>query len=415
MLKGPIAQATIRTSFVLVLRMIVQAGTLLLVARILGPEQFGAFAGIAALAVLMGAFSTFGTHLVLLGDASKNKQHGIEVLSYAIPTTLISGTVLFLSYLVICGVLFNTLNIPWIILICIGLTETILLPIYVFPTTMLLANGQIAFSQLLTIFPLGLRMLCTILILFAALEKPLEIFAYCYIGTAVFALICLKLYNANAWLSIKQWRLANRLELKRSAGFATLALTAVGPGELDKILAVKLLPLGVAGLYTLASRVIGAATLPVLALLLSAIPRLFRQNLNNEQRLLKWIFSTVFLYSIFLIALIWMFASFVEGIFGPNYAGMDDILKWIGFATPGLVFRIASGSILMTMNKPWIRAGFELSGLIILAVCSILFAPYWGVKGMIIALICAEWSMALIGMYLIVRERMRHSDYHPQK
>jgi O-antigen/teichoic acid export membrane protein len=415
MLKGPIAQATIRTSFVLVLRLIVQAGTLLLVAHMLGPEQFGAFAGLAALAVLIGAFSTFGTHLVLLSDASKNKQRGVEILSYAIPTTLISGSILFLLYLAICGVLFNSINIPWIVFICIGFTETILLPIYVFPSIMLLANGQIASSQLLTIFPLGLRMLSTILILFMVFEKPLEIFAYFYIGTAVFALVCLKLYDFHAWLSIKQWRLANRQELKRSAGFATLALTTLGPGELDKVLVVKLLPLGVAGLYTFASRMIGAATLPVLALLLSALPRLFRQNLNNDQRLLKWIFSTVFLYSIFLIVSIWTLAPFVERIFSDKYAGIDEILKWICFAIPGLVFRITAGSVLMTMNKPWVRAGFELCGLFILAVCSIIFSPLWGVKGMIIALICAEWSMALIGVYLIMRERIRHPDSLLQK
>lgn len=415
MLKGPIAQATIRTSFVLILRLIVQAGTLLLVAHMLGPEQFGAFAGMAALAVLMGAFSTFGTHLVVLGDALKNKESGVEVLSYAIPTTLISGSVLFLLYLAACGVLLNTINIPWIVFICIGLTETILLPIYVFPTTMLLVNGQIAFSQLLTIFPLGLRMLSAILILFAVFEKPLEIFAYFYMGTAVFALVCLKSYNVHAWLSIKQWRLASKPELKRSAGYATLALTALGPGELDKVLAVKLLPLGVAGLYTLASRVIGAATLPVLALLISALPRLFRQNLNNDQRLLKWIFSTVFLYSLFLIVTIWMLAPFIERIFSYKYVGIDDILKLICFAIPGLVFRITAGSVLMTMNKPWVRAGFELCGLFILAVCSIIFSPLWGVKGMIIALICAEWSMAFIGVYLIMQERMRRPESFLQK
>lgn len=48
MLNGPIARATIRTSFVLGLRLLVQAGTLLLVARMLGPADYGAFAAIAA-------------------------------------------------------------------------------------------------------------------------------------------------------------------------------------------------------------------------------------------------------------------------------------------------------------------------------------------------------------------------------
>jgi len=51
--KGPIARGTVRTSVVLGLRLVVQAGTLLIVARMLGPGAFGVFAGVAALAVLL--------------------------------------------------------------------------------------------------------------------------------------------------------------------------------------------------------------------------------------------------------------------------------------------------------------------------------------------------------------------------
>ncbi|QJX02113.1 oligosaccharide flippase family protein [Alcanivorax sp. IO_7] len=66
MFKGPIALGTIRTSLVLGLRLIIQAGTLLLVTRILGPEKFGAFAGVVALAVLLGTLSTFGANIIFL-------------------------------------------------------------------------------------------------------------------------------------------------------------------------------------------------------------------------------------------------------------------------------------------------------------------------------------------------------------
>ena len=63
-MQGPIARGTIRTSFVLGLRLLVQADMLLIVARMLGPHQFGAFAGVAALAVILGTLLTFGIHLV---------------------------------------------------------------------------------------------------------------------------------------------------------------------------------------------------------------------------------------------------------------------------------------------------------------------------------------------------------------
>ena len=80
MLKGPVALGTIRTSFVLALRLFIQAGTLLLVARMLGPKEFGAFAGISSLAVLLGALSTFGTNMVLFGEISKESTKRNQVL-----------------------------------------------------------------------------------------------------------------------------------------------------------------------------------------------------------------------------------------------------------------------------------------------------------------------------------------------
>src|SRR5690606_12994502 len=106
----------------------------------------------------------------------------------------------------------------------------------------------------------------------------LDLFAFLYMLTALLILYAENFFSENGWPAIRRWQLIGKQDLKRSAGYATLALTAIGPSELDKILAVKLLPLGVSGVYAAISRVIGAAILPVIALLLSSMPRLFRDN-----------------------------------------------------------------------------------------------------------------------------------------
>lgn len=95
-----IARSTLHTSIVLGLaRSLIQAGTLLIIARMLGPSQYAAFAGMAALAVLLGTFSTFGTHLVLFAEVAKDPKQRSHVLSYAVPTTLITGSILFFVYI----------------------------------------------------------------------------------------------------------------------------------------------------------------------------------------------------------------------------------------------------------------------------------------------------------------------------
>ena len=404
LLNGPIARATIRTSFVLGLRLVVQAGTLLLVARMLGPSDYGAFAAIAALAVLMGTFATFGTHLVLLAEASKSPDQRQPVLAYAVPITLISGSVLFLLYLATGQFWLASTSVPLQVMACIGLTETLLLPLYLLPAIEELALEKTARSQLMVIFPLALRMAVAGMVMLLAPAQPLVLFAWLYLATALLALACMKVYKHDAWLQPKHWKLPNRAQLKHSVGYATLSLTAAGPSELDKMLAVKLLPLGVSGLYAAASRVIGAATLPVTALLLSALPRLFRQageHSAQSQRLNRWIYLSVLIYGMALAGLLWFAAPAVQWLFGSQYHGMGDMLRWLCIAVPGLVLRLTVASILMTQDKPWLRAGFEVFGMATLAIAAFALYPQFGAKGMALALAASEWGMVLAGMVFI--------------
>ncbi len=406
LLNGPIARATIRTSFVLGLRLVVQAGTLLLVARMLGPSDYGAFAAIAALAVLMGTFATFGTHLVLLAEVSKSPDQRQPALAYAVPTTLISGSVLFLLYLATGQFWLASTSVPLQVMACIGLTETLLLPLYLLPAIEELALEKTARSQLMVIFPLALRMAVAGMVMLLAPAQPLVLFAWLYLATALLALACMKVYKHDAWLQPKHWKLPNRAQLKHSVGYATLSLTAAGPSELDKMLAVKLLPLGVSGLYAAASRVIGAATLPVTALLLSALPRLFRQageHSAQSQRLNRWIYLSVLIYGMALASLLWFAAPAVQWLFGSQYQGMGDMLRWLCIAVPGLVLRLTVASILMTQDKPWLRAGFEVFGMATLAIAAFALYPQFGAKGMALALAASEWGMVLAGMVFILK------------
>lgn len=398
---GPITKSTIRTSFVLGIRLLIQAGTLLLVARLLGANDYGLFAGIAALAVLIGTFSTFGTHLVLLSEVSKKPTICNQILCYAVPTTLIFGVFLFILYVGLCLLLFHNLEPPLILIICIGFTEIIVLPLFLLSTYEELALGETEKSQLWLLFPLALRTFAVVLVLFINGDEPLILFAWFYLGSAVVALYCRKLFKPNAWLTPNTWRLANKQELKYSAGYAALAVTAAGPTELDKMLAVKLLPLGVSGVYVAAARVMSAVSLPIMALLLAALPRLFRtQNTfaTPASKLDLWILLTVLLYSVVISTCLWWLAPWVEFAFGSHYHGMTDLLRWFCYVIPLVLLRISFANILMSRGKPWLRALIEFIGMIILLISAIVCASYYNVLGIIIALAISEITMVVLSL-----------------
>jgi len=403
-MKGPIARATVRTSAVLGLRLLVQTGTLLLVSRLLGPRQYGAFAGVASLAVTLGALSSFGMPLVVLGEMSRDPARRGSVLAYAVPTTVLFGGALLALYLLVCGTVLSRTGIATATLAAIGLTEIVLQPLFALPAAEHHALGRIARAQLLNLLPLVLRLLAALSVFLAQPAHALDVYAAGYLAASLVALAIAAITLPAPWPGWRQWRLPRPGELGNAGGYAALNLTSASPAELDKTLAARLLPLPDAGLYSAGARIIGAATLPVIAMLLSASPRLFREGLQPSSRtlrLLAWMSAAALAYSLALAAALWFAAPAFPWVFGARYQGIDRVIRWLCPAIPGLALRRTMGSILMTMGKPWMRVGFELAGLAVLASAAILFAGRLGNPGMPLALACAEWSMALLGAALV--------------
>lgn len=406
MFKGPIAMGTIRTSFVLGLRLLIQAGTLLLVARILGPQGFGVFAGIASLAFILGTLSTFGSQLVLLGEMSREPSRRNGVLPYAIPTTLLGGSLLLIVYLMLAYWLLPSNAIAWPALLAIGVAEIVFLPLFGLMATEHHALGRVARAQLMRNSPLALRLLTAACIFLFDLSPALSIYAGGYLATSVFVLLLGAYYLPRKWPRWQYWRLPSIVECRNSFGYAAINMSKAGPGELDKILAVKLLATDAAGIYAAGSRVVGAITLPITAMTLSALPRLFREydrQHSESPRLLRWMYSASFLYSLGLASALWLSAPVLEVLFGANYQGMHEVIRWLCPAIPGIALRLVGGNALMSMGKPWFRVGVEIIGLSILTVVSFLLASDIGVKGMVYAVVCAEWGMAIVGGAFMIK------------
>lgn len=409
-MRGPIALATLRTSLILGVRLAMQAGTLLLVARVLGPERFGEFAGVAALAVVIGTLSSFGTNLVFLGEVSKEPGRRMHVLAYALPTTLLCGTLLLAVYLLFAGVYLSASGASLMVLLAIGAAEILLQPLFAFLSNEHLAMERIARSQVVISLPLVMRLLAASLVFMVDAADPLAAFSFGYLIASAIALSLATATSSAPWPTLRDWRLPSRSELHQSSGYAALAFTACGPGEIDKTLAAVLLTPSSSGLYAAGTRVIGAVTLPVIAMLLSALPRLFREGHTQPRettRLLRWILVAALLYSALITAVLWLAAPAFMGLFGPGYEGISQMIQWLCLAVPGMALRIAAGSMLMALGRPWMRAGFEIAGVIVLLVCSLMLTGRLGGTGMAVALACAEWTMAALGLALIASARMR--------
>lgn len=403
---GAIAQGSIRSALILFLRLLAQALTLVLLARVLGAAGFGEFMALAALSIIFGSLSSLGTHLILLGDVSKDPGSRHEILSFAVPTTLLVGGGLFLIYNVSAYWAFRGVDVDWNAVAALGFAEIIVQPLVNIASMELLAYGQIARSQLMNILPLLLRLLALIGVFVLSLEVSLTFFSVAYLMACVIGLIFALHILPESWPRVKAWRILTPLEFHRSIGYAVLNLTYLGPNEIDKVVAIKLVPAEVAGLYGVGNRIIGAVTLPIVALLTAAMPQMFRESdgafPRNHSRLNLLILLIALIYGGFASVALYLALPFFEWLFGAGYSNLGAVMPWLAVAIPGLALRMAVGAILVTQSRPWVVAAIELFGMGCLLFAALVFTRDFMYSGMSMALALAEWCMALVGVRMIL-------------
>ena len=409
--RGQLSRATLRTSGVLVLRLLAQAGTLVMLANLLGATDFGIYAGIGALAVMLGALSTFGSHVSLVRDMARDLGCRDRVLPAALGTSLLTGLVLLCTYLVAAGSVVKSTGIALWVAGFIGVAEIVVQPFILLVSAEHQAREHIARSQMLGMMPLALR-LCAAAVVWAL--KPMhaiEFFACGYLMASVVSL-GIGLFSLPAgWPHPAQWRLlSGRAAWRDNAGFALLGLSGKGPAELDKVLAVQLLPLSLAGAYAAASRVIGATVLPVIALMLSALPRLFRASGGGmaAPRLRYAIFASSLGYGVAASVALWAAAPAVPWLLGDPFAPAEPILRLLALGLPGLCLRISAANILMTTRTPWLRLFVEAVGMVLLAALALALVPHNPETGLPIAYTAAEWTMAALAWAGVVRSARAH-------
>jgi O-antigen/teichoic acid export membrane protein len=410
LLSGPLARATLGTSAILFMRLLVQAGFLLMVTRLLGTELFGVFSGVASLAVLLGALATAGTHLVLLSEVSVNVDRRNAVLRYALPVSLVSGVLLLSLYMALALPLLWSTGLPADIALSIGFGEIIFQPFTMLVVMEIHALNKVARSQLLLTLPLFFK-LCAVLIVYIFVsENRLHIFAWFYLISIILAFLFIRRHSPEKWPSWRTWRFPTLPELKHTLGYAILNFTTIAPFEADKTLALRLLPLHTVGIYATGTRIIGALILPVTAMMLGALPRLYRlraETSQSQKKLHRWIFLTTLIYSIGVALALAVIAPLFTFLFDASYSGLTDMLRLLAFVVPAISLQTSATNIMIGQNKPWARAVLEISGLFVLLITAVAadFTP--NEARMPFALACAEWWLAIVGWVIIYRSERK--------
>lgn len=402
---GPIARSSVKTLTVYGLRLGVQMALLFGVARYLGPEAYGEFAAVAALAIGLGTLSAFGLGFLVLGETARSPARGCDLLAQALPATLLSAAILAPLYGWLAMAVLGS-GAGQLTLGLIALSELLLVPLLGLLGRRLHGLGQVARSQALLLLPMGLRLAGLIACITLAPGAGLLVYAIVYAaGAAVGLAVAVALDGRRAGALMPPVR-PQRDTLKQGAGYAVMNFMATNPSELDKVLALRLLGAADTGLYAPASRGMAVVTLPVIAMLQAALPRLIRELHESDasaRHLLRVVLSLSVLYGLAAASLLYLAAPpLLEWLLGPAYLGIGAVVARIALIAPFMSLRIATGTTLFALGRPMLRSAIEGVAIVLLIALAAVLAPRTGVAGLVWAVLISEATMAVVGVAMLL-------------
>jgi O-antigen/teichoic acid export membrane protein len=312
-------------------RLVVQAGYFFLMARSLGPQQYGAFAAVTATVAIACPFVGNGSGNVMVKHVARDRQLLPECLGNALVMTLASGFLLGILVIPPCFAVLSV-AIPLSVVLLVGASDLL---VYRFVDIVCLAfqsAERLGWTASLNVF-VSLMRLAGIAAVVLLHRPTLVAWGIAYLVTSA---VC-ALAAVSCVVSRLGWPAFSGLgrirgELREGMWFSASISAQTIYNDVDKAMLARLAALDAVGIYAAAYRLIDLVFLPVRALLAAAYPGFFRHGKDGigasfcfARRLLP----KPLVYSVVVAVGMALIAPVAPHLLGMEYARTTEALRWL--------------------------------------------------------------------------------------
>jgi O-antigen/teichoic acid export membrane protein len=311
-------------------RLVIQAVYFVLSARSLGPDAYGAFVTVVAMAALLGPFSGLGTPNLFIKNVRSGKRQAAICWGNGILLTVVSGMLLSLLGLGI-SMLLPLHTSPFVVMmVCISdLVFLKLTELAAFGFTALDRMKQTSIQSVVV----SLLRLCGISALIACVHPvTLNQWVLVYLFSGLFGTAYAVHKASRLWGRPSTDLRALREDVTEGVFFSCANSAATVYNDIDKIMLSRLADLSSTGVYAAAYRVIDVTMTPVRSLAAAAYPQFFRKGvdgLNATYSYARFLIGKTAIYGSLASAGLWLFAPALLVALGPKYEDVVPAVRWL--------------------------------------------------------------------------------------
>lgn len=313
------------------LRLVLQAGYFVIVARVLGAEQYGAFIGATALVAIVSPFASLGAGNLIVKNVSRNRDLFSDYWGNALFMILVSGLVLIPLLLLIKPIFLpNTISLN--LLFLVGVTDLIFLRILDVAAQAFQSVDWLSRTAQLNLLPYLTRTGAAIaMIQLVPNPAALDWAIFSIASTVVATLIAVLLVHWNlGYPKLALWRI--KPEVTEGFYFSVSISAQTVYNDIDKTMLARLSSLESTGIYAAAYRLIDVAFVPVRSILSAAYAKFFQQGasgISGSLNLAKRLTPIAAVYGFTAGIGLFLIAPVVPYVLGDEYALAVEALRWL--------------------------------------------------------------------------------------
>ncbi|MBK6873297.1 MAG: polysaccharide biosynthesis C-terminal domain-containing protein [Kineosporiaceae bacterium] len=367
-----------------------------LIARALGPAQFGTFAALLALSVFAGNFAGVGAGNVLVLSVSRGADAYPRCLGAALTLIPVTGLPLMLGTLVAVNLWDPSMASS--ALLPLLLSELVFSRLLDLAMQIYQAHEILRTTSLLISCSAGIRLVACFAFVLADLHD-ITTWAWFYTASSaicglVALVVAMKRFGGLELDRTALWR-TGRVGVFFSLGMASRTVLV----DADKYILASMGMLADAGVYAVGARIITLAFMPIQAMVYSSNTRFFRAGAEGAravfreiEKVLRW----VILYGLAAGVIMWMAAPVVPLVLGRGYAEASDVLRIMSPAILLQGLRHLFGDALMGMGRQRSRSLAQALGGVVLIALGVWLVPDHGWRGAAAASLSASLFVVII-------------------
>lgn len=373
-------------------RLVFQLGWAVLLARTLGAEGYGVFSGVAGLAIALSGLAGVGLGLRMYQDAATDPAVFETRWAQARLALAWSGGLLaaaFIAGSMAWGPLPGA-SVP--LLLAVAVSELILAPVITLLAFGYAAHGRMVASAMVPALLSLARMLAACAFLLAPEGSGLATYALLH-AIATAAAVALSAWRFRRHFPVRGASAAiDAKDVVTGLGFTSIWVSGTAFASLDKTAALHWGGAETAGTYTASYRFASLLALPVDALLMSALPRLFKAGVDRARgsAIIGRLFLASMGYGLCAGVMLWCLAPALPWILGPAFLGAVAATRVLAWFLPVFCLRSLGANILLAFHQKAWRFSAEITGLLLLLVLMSAWVPGGGAVAAAQALLAAE-------------------------